>query len=97
MTGPDTQLIRMGRPSAEGAGAGAAWAAAHWLSAETSSPNRHLTRLGPGQVLNLPAIEAQLSDPHPSQLFMEGAANMVFGLVPSGGYKNPANVGDNSS
>lgn len=53
--------------------------------------------MGPGQVVNLPVTEAQLSDPHPSQLFMEGAANMVFGLVPSGGYKNPANIGNNSS
>lgn len=97
MAGPDTQLIRMGRPSVEGAGVGAAWAAAHWLCVETSSLSRHLTRMGPGQVLNLPIIEVQLSDPPPSQLFMEGTANMVSGLVLSGGYKNPANIGDNSS
>lgn len=76
----------------------AAWAALHWLFVYTGSPtSRHLARMGPAQVLNLPVIEGQLSDAHPSQLFAEGAANVVFGLVPSGGYKNPANTGDNSS
>lgn len=55
--------------------------------------------MGPGWVLNLPFIfiEVQLSDPYPSQLLMEDAAYTAFGLVPSGGYKNPPNIGDNSS
>lgn len=48
------------------------------------------------EILNLHLTEAQLSDPHPFRLFKEDAANMVFDLVPSGGYKNLANTGDNS-
>lgn len=62
-----------------------------------TSPSMHVTRMRPGRVLNLSLIELQLLDPYLSQLFMGDAANMVFGLVPSGGYKNPANIGDNSS
>lgn len=52
---------------------------------------------GPGQVLNLHLIELQLSDPCPSWLSVGDTTNMVFGLVPSGDYKNPANIGNNSS
>lgn len=54
-------------------------------------------REGPGQALNLHLIELQLLDLCSSWLSVGDAANTVFGLVPSGDYKNPANIGHNSS
>ena len=93
--GPDTQLI--GYQEAIFGGQVLPGLQSPGCSHGPSSPSRHLTRMGPGLVLNLPLIGVQLSDPYLSQLFMEDAANMGFGLVLSGGYKNPANIGNNSS